>query len=92
VPELLLRDGSEIQRTVAELHGDQRAKLGWSESAFWRESEIVREEVVAAIQRACVGLPADDVDRASRLLLGTLGRIAEISARRLRVAPSAREP
>src|SRR5690606_5021973 len=44
------RDGAAIQRVVAELHGAQRARLGWDEGALAREFELLREivgEVVA---------------------------------------------
>ena len=46
-----VRDGTAIQRTVAERHGRQRRRLGWSEDEIRREFEILREEVAAAIQR-----------------------------------------
>jgi hypothetical protein len=46
-----LRDGSAIQRIVAERHGAQRARLGWKESELRREFDILREEVVAAVKR-----------------------------------------
>ena len=44
-PSPLLADAVEIQRLVAELHGAQRARLGWTEAALRREFMIVREEV-----------------------------------------------
>jgi hypothetical protein len=50
-PELL-RDGGEILRVVAELHGAQRHRLGWSEAHFAREVELLRAEIVPALQRA----------------------------------------
>lgn len=42
-PRRLLRDGSEIQRIVADLHGAQRAELGWNEASLRREHQILRE-------------------------------------------------
>ena len=48
-PDVL--DGTVIQRVVAERHGAQRARLGWSESELLREFAILREEVAAAIRR-----------------------------------------
>jgi hypothetical protein len=83
VPERLLRDSSEIQRTVAELHGEQRAQLGWTEDAFRREVEIVRDELVAAVHRCADGVPGADIDGAIRLLLGILERAAIVGLRRL---------
>ena len=50
-----LRDSSAIQRTVAERHGRQRRRLGWTEAEIRREFEILREEVSAAIQRRVRG-------------------------------------
>ncbi|MGZ8468584.1 MAG: ATP-binding protein, partial [Gemmatirosa sp.] len=52
-PELAadLKDGATIQRVVAERHGAQRARLGWSESEVRREYAILREELTAAVQR-----------------------------------------
>jgi PAS domain S-box-containing protein len=46
-----LRDGTAIQRVVAERHGRQRYRLGWSESEIRREFQVLREEVEAAIER-----------------------------------------
>jgi hypothetical protein len=44
-------DGTAIQRVVAERHGAQRARLGWSEAELRREYTILREELTAAVQR-----------------------------------------
>jgi hypothetical protein len=46
-----LRDGTLIQRVIAERHGSQRARLGWSESEVRREFQILREELAAAVGR-----------------------------------------
>ena len=56
-PSSLLVDSSDIQRFVADRHGSQRARLGWSQAAISRESEILREEVEASIRR-CFPAPA----------------------------------
>jgi PAS domain S-box-containing protein len=47
----LLRDGMAIQRAIAERHGAQRRRHGWSEDEVRRELAILREEVSAAIRR-----------------------------------------
>jgi hypothetical protein len=47
-----LRDGTEIQRVLAERHGAQRASLGWSASDHARELVILREEIAAALRDA----------------------------------------
>ncbi len=54
-PSSLLIDSSDIQRFVADRHGSQRARLGWSQAAISRESEILREEVEASIRRCFPG-------------------------------------
>jgi PAS domain S-box-containing protein len=46
-----LGDGTLIQRTIAERHGSQRARLGWHESEVRREYAILREELAAAVRR-----------------------------------------
>jgi len=46
----LLRDGSRIQRLVAELHAEQRRRLGWTEAEVRRDFEVLREEVEACVR------------------------------------------
>ncbi|MCY7379488.1 MAG: PAS domain S-box protein [Gemmatimonadaceae bacterium] len=46
----LLADAMEIQRLVAERHGAQRARLGWTESALRREMMIIREELERVVR------------------------------------------
>jgi hypothetical protein len=50
-PELL-GDGGHVQRLMAELHGAQRHRLGWSESDIEREIHILFTEVERAIRLA----------------------------------------
>ncbi|HEX8359272.1 MAG TPA: ATP-binding protein [Longimicrobium sp.] len=47
----LLHDGLMIQRSIAERHGVQRRRHGWSEAEVRREFEILRDEVASAIHR-----------------------------------------
>ena len=49
-PSPLLADAMEIQRLVAERHGAQRARLGWTESALRREMMIIREELERVVR------------------------------------------
>jgi len=44
----LLRDGAEIQRLLAELHGAQRCRLGWTEPEIQRDVDTLSAEIVAA--------------------------------------------
>ena len=50
-PELL-GDGGHAQRLMAELHGAQRHRLGWSEADIEREVQILFNEVERAIRLA----------------------------------------
>ncbi|HZF67266.1 MAG TPA: hypothetical protein VEZ47_04430, partial [Gemmatirosa sp.] len=50
-PVQVVRDATAIQRVVAERHGVQRARLGWSEQEVRREFTILREELAAAVRR-----------------------------------------
>jgi len=45
----LLRDGAEIQRLLAELHGAQRYRLGWTESEIARDVDLLSEQMVDTI-------------------------------------------
>jgi hypothetical protein len=47
----LMRDGSEIQRMIAELHGEQRFRVGWTADEIRRETAILWEEVEALVRR-----------------------------------------
>jgi signal transduction histidine kinase/DNA-binding response OmpR family regulator len=48
----LLRDGGQLQRTMAELHGAQRYRLGWRESDIERETPLLRAEITRTLQAA----------------------------------------
>jgi len=53
----LIRDGTAIQRLIAERHGVQRWRLGWSESATRQEFAILRDEVETAVRGALAPFP-----------------------------------
>jgi PAS domain S-box-containing protein len=46
----LLRDGSAIQRTIAEAHGARRHAQGWTEEAVRRDHAVLREELERAVR------------------------------------------
>ena len=48
----LLADGGHVQRLMAELHGAQRHRLGWSETDIERETQLLYDEVERAIRIA----------------------------------------
>jgi hypothetical protein len=80
----LLRDGSEIQRVISDLHGAQRARLGWTEEALHREFEILREEIERAVRQDTSS--RTDTEDATGLLGRFLGHAEQISLRSLRRA------
>jgi hypothetical protein len=45
----LLRDGAEIQRLLAELHGAQRFRLGWTEAEVARDVDTLSSQLVNAV-------------------------------------------
>ncbi len=47
-----LLDSSAIQRTIAIKHGEQRARLGWSEDEIRREYQIMQEEIMRVVHAA----------------------------------------
>ena len=76
----LLKDGSQIQRLVAELHGRQRQRLGWTEAALHREYEILDEEVASLVKRqASSAGAAGELDWARDHLKHILNRAHEAS-------------
>jgi PAS domain S-box-containing protein len=84
----LLRDGSEIQRLISDLHGAQRYRLGWLEEHVSRDVLLLREELERTVAEA-KGAP-DDVRIQARELVRRLLRVAEqISIRGYRFAKSA---
>jgi signal transduction histidine kinase len=65
----LLRDGSRIQRLVAELHAEQRQRLGWSEAELRRDFEVLREEVDRCVR---AHLPAGEGAEAAAAIAARL--------------------
>jgi PAS domain S-box-containing protein len=84
----LMRDGTEIQRVIAERHGSQRARVGWTEDELRREFQLLREVVAPRVRQeiATRADPSIDVDAA----LGVLDRLLEqaelVSLRGFRLA------
>jgi PAS domain S-box-containing protein len=53
---------------VAERHGRQRARLGWSAAEVRREYAILREELSEGVRRRVVGIGPTDVEQAVEAL------------------------
>ncbi len=74
----LLRDGSAIQRVIADAHGARRHTQGWDEAALRRDYQIIREEVERAVRRSLRG-HGTDADAAVDVLLRLMDRTEAIS-------------
>jgi signal transduction histidine kinase len=82
-PSALIADGSEIQRLVAERHGAQRARLGWTADAMQREWRILGEEIERAIRRRTQGLDESTIAEASTIITRFIDLGIELSGRAL---------
>ena len=81
-PTQLMRDGTEIQRVIAERHGRLRHRLGFDEAALEREFAHLRAELEAAVRRAAP--PDDGAEQALALVHVLLERARESSVAALR--------
>jgi PAS domain S-box-containing protein len=84
-PELM-RDGTEIQRLIAERHGAQRARLGWSEEDLYREFQLLREILVPLVLEETTLAVEANVEDALGVLERLLQQAELISVRGLRNA------
>jgi len=83
-PTMLLADAADLQRFIADRHGVQRARIGWTIEALARENTILREETENAIRRAFADPnPAVQVDEAIGVVNRYLEQGAETSRRAL---------
>jgi signal transduction histidine kinase len=87
-PSTLLADGIEIQRLIAERHGAQRARLGWSVDALEREYALLRDELKRAIHRRAKGISQSAADESLSIISRVIEQAETISARALQRALS----
>jgi signal transduction histidine kinase len=80
-PSALLADAAAIQRVVAERHGLQRARLGWTIDGMRREYAILREELARVIERRARAIPDAAVDEALAILSRLIEQAQEASVR-----------
>lgn len=74
----ILRDGESIIRTLARLHGAQRARLGFSEEEVLLEYRLLGDEAEIVLRRA---LPARaDLTAAFGVMRGVVDRAARWAA------------
>ncbi|MES2521960.1 MAG: ATP-binding protein [Gemmatimonadota bacterium] len=62
-----LRDGTTIRMFLAERHGAQRARLGWSEEAVMGEYRLLREVIEETLRRAIWVEPRPSADTLHRV-------------------------
>jgi signal transduction histidine kinase len=82
-PSVLVADGSEIQRLVAERHGSQRARLGWTADALRREWRILGEEIERAIRRRTQGVEEATIEEGLTIITRLIDQGIELSCRSL---------
>jgi hypothetical protein len=82
-PSPLLADGTEIQRLVAERHGAQRARLGWSRDDLSREWAILREETERIIKQRVRGASEDALRESLMVVRRFVEQGHELSCRAL---------
>jgi hypothetical protein len=81
----MLKDGADIQRTLSELHGRQRYRIGWNEMQVAREYDILAEEGEAFLRRY---LPEEQDETAAAIVIirQLLTRAREVGLRAYRHA------
>ena len=80
-PSALLADSSEIQRVVAERHGLQRARLGWTMESVSREYDLLREELTRSIRARAREIPDSVLDEGLAILGRVMQQATEASVR-----------
>jgi hypothetical protein len=78
----LLRDSSDIQRLIAERHGEQRARHHWTEEALARDHAILRVVLENFVQERAVA--SAEHEHALRILMGFLRNAEQISLQSFR--------
>jgi signal transduction histidine kinase len=82
----LMQDGSAIQRTIADRHGFQRHRLGWTEEGVRLDYEVVMEELERVAREAAPHVPGADLPLALSLLRNFVQQATSVSVRSFRIA------
>jgi PAS domain S-box-containing protein len=77
----LMRDGTQIQRTISHLHGAQRARLGWCADALRREFDILRSVTTEHLARCVSGADDAALDDAVAIVRRLLDQAERVSLR-----------
>ncbi|HYW12987.1 MAG TPA: ATP-binding protein [Longimicrobium sp.] len=83
----LLQDGTEILRLASKLHGDQRARLGWTADSVSREFVMLEEEIGAVLREPSPHVLQSDVEAALHALAPSLATARRTSLAMLTVPP-----
>jgi PAS domain S-box-containing protein len=87
-PELM-QDGTSIQRVIAERHGEQRRRIGWTAAHLRREFVLLREEVEGLITREAGARSVPELAAALAVLYRLLDRAERNGLRAFGAAPHA---
>ncbi|MGH7638011.1 MAG: sensor histidine kinase [Gemmatimonadaceae bacterium] len=82
-PSSFVADAGDIQHYIAERHGAQRSRLGWSAAALHKEWQILRDEIERVLQRASKGLPRNALPEALLIVDRLLEQARDRSVRAL---------
>jgi signal transduction histidine kinase len=82
-PTRLVADGAEIQQYIAERHGAQRARLGWTTDTLRQEWTILEEELGRVVRRTASSLDERSVSEALIVVDRFLEQAQEASCRAL---------
>ncbi|MBA2670559.1 MAG: PAS domain S-box protein [Gemmatimonadetes bacterium] len=77
----LMRDGTQIQRTISHLHGAQRARLGWRADALRREFDILRSVTSEHLRRHLSSSDGATVEDAIAIVRRLLDQAERVSLR-----------
>jgi signal transduction histidine kinase len=91
-PSSLLADGTEIQRLVAERHGTQRGRLGWTREDLEQEWRILSEEIERVLKQRLHGSTSRAAQEAMTVLRRFVEQGEELSCRALTRAREERQP
>ena len=75
-----LRDGSAIQKVLAQRHGAQRASLGWREEDVGREVRLLKDEIEHELRAVLQGNPDVNLRAAFDVLAHRLEQMDRFSA------------
>ena len=82
-PTAVVADGAKIHSLLAESHGTQRSRLGWTSEALHREWTILHEEMERVIQMHVRGVAESAVTEARIVLERMIEQARDTSCRAL---------